>query len=364
MGFEIVKNIKVVDTVPASLRGSCISLKDSLPNVSLIKRYVEDVKAHDDGFAFLSTTLAKLHEKIYAPKDFVTYQKDIKINLGGGFVDYVEYYTVDYAGLMNQNRNLFGNNANIIPTVNATMTQNKVDVYTYEIGYNLKFVELEKMKQIPLQRSLEQIYKDAIIVGWDLFVQQVAYLGIAGKKGLFNSTKVSVQTLTNASTTGQGTEGLTDEAVVAMFNGIFEEYLTESNMNYTILPDTFLVPSFVGKDLSSRFSPLYTATLREFIKNHNLGVDESDEALSIKIFSRPDLNDLGVAGKGRIVAYRNNEDYVRLDMPYPIQHYITQPNMTAFAYTTAFVGQVSEIQMPYNNNSSEFGIVTYWDFTN
>lgn len=134
-------------------------------------------------------------------------------------------------------------------------------------------------------------------------------------------------------------------------------------MNISLLPDTFLVPTFVGANLTSRFSALYTSTLRKFLIDHNMAADESDGAIKISINSRPALNDLGAAGKGRIVAYRKDKDFVRLDMPYPIQHYITLPNVGKMAYTSAFVGQVSEVQMPYNVSSSELGVVSYWDFT-
>ena len=50
-------------------------------------------------------------------------------------------------------------------------------------------------------------------------------------------------------------------------------------------------------------------------------------------------------------------------MPYPMQHYITLPNIDKMSYTSAFVGQVSEIQLPYNTSNEELGIVTYYDFT-
>ena len=84
--------------------------------------------------------------------------------------------------------------------------------------------------------------------------------------------------------------------------------------------------------------------------------------MKITIESRPALNKLGVGGHGRIVAYKKDKDYVRLDMPYPMQHYITLPNIDKMAYTSAFVGQVSEIQLPYNTSDAELGIVSYWDF--
>ena len=84
--------------------------------------------------------------------------------------------------------------------------------------------------------------------------------------------------------------------------------------------------------------------------------------MKISILSRPDLNKLGTGSHGRIVAYRRDKDFVRLDMPYPMQHYITLPNIDKMSYTSAFVGQVSEVQMPYNTSNTEMGAVTYWDF--
>lgn len=349
------------ENIAPKRRGSAISVKDMYSNQA--KMFVNDAKVHDTNFAFLSTALAKLHAKQYEPKYWVTYPSDIDIDVGGGFVDYVEYYQVDWRGIMNEVRNVVSNNANYIPRVNASLTQNKVNVYTFEVAYDLRFVELEKMKKLTLQKSIEEIYKNAIVAGWDLFVQKVAYVGINGGTGLFNSPNVLKTTIDNSTTTGEGFEGMDDSAVVAFFNGVFETYLSESNMNISILPDRFLVPTYVGKDLSSRFSALYTDTLRNFIINHNLGVDEGEGNLKISIVSRPDLNELGTAGYGRIVAYKRDKDFVRLDMPYAMQHFITLPNIEKMAYTSAFVGQVSEVQMPYNTDDASLAPVTYWDFT-
>ena len=206
--------------------------------------------------------------------------------------------------------------------------------------------------------------EEKIVAGWDLFVQKVAYTGINGGTGLFNNDHVYKQTITNTDTTGKGFEGLSDAEIVSFFNGVFETYLLNSNMNIGLLPDTFLVPTFVGKDLSSRFSALYTSTLRKFLIEHNLGVDESDGDVKVTISSRPALDTMGVASKGRIVAYKKDKTFVRIDMPYPMQHYITLPNIDKMSYTSAFVGQVSEVQLPYNTTATELGVVTYWDFTN
>lgn len=346
------------DTLPAQQRGKCISLSGRQKSI-----WVEDTKVHDANFAFLSTTLAKLHTKVYEPKAYFTYAEDVPVDTGGGFVDYVEYMTVNWAGIMKDTRNIFGNNGNLIPRVNASMTQNRVPVFTYEIAYDLRFVELEKMKKITLQKSIDKIYEEGIMVGFDYFTQTIAYTGINGNAGLFNSPNVLAGTISNSATTGNGFEGLSDAEVVGFFNGVFTRYLVETGMNINLLPDTFLVPTFVSEDLANRMSALYTNTLLDFIKEHNIAKAQVGDKFKIEIKSRPALDTLGTSGYGRIVAYRKEKDYVRLDMPYPIQHFITLPNIEKMAYTTAFVGQVSTIQLPYNESSAQLGVVTYWDFT-
>lgn len=359
-----VKQNFFVDSVPSQNRNKAFSLKSTY-GAQVSRSFIGDSRVHDANFAFLSTTLAKLHTKLYEPKHYVTWNQDIPVDVGGGFVDYVSYYTVDWAGIMNEFRNVVGNNANYIPRVNAGLNQKKVNVFTFEVAYDLRFVELEKMKKLTLQKSIQDIYQNAIVAGWDLFVQNVAYKGINGGTGLFNSANVQVTTIDNgtASAANAGFKGMSDTAVVSFFNGIFESYLLNSNMNITILPDTFLVPTFVGSDLTSRFSALYTSSLRKFILDHNLAVDESNGEVKIQIASRSDLNTLGTGNHGRIVAYKKDKDFVRIDMPYPMQHYITLPNIDKMSYTSAFVGQVSEIQLPYNSSSAELGVVSYWDFT-
>src|SRR5690554_5071284 len=89
---EVTKNF-YVDSVPSENRGKAFSLGD-LFGAGAKKAYTKDATLHDANFAFLTTTLAKLHEKVYEPKYFVTYTQDIPINVGGGFVDYVSYFTV------------------------------------------------------------------------------------------------------------------------------------------------------------------------------------------------------------------------------------------------------------------------------
>jgi len=329
---------------------------------------------HDSNFAFVSTELAKLHASAYDPIWYVTWRKDVQLDVGGGFVDFVEFFTVEWQGISQQSEMLFGNNAGVIPRVNANMNQNIAAVYTYEVAYDLKFVELEKLNTIRFQKAIQQIYQDAIGAGWELFSQIIAYTGASasGGYGLFNSPNVKVYSVP-AGAAGGGTatkiKDLTDAEVISLVNGIMAEYLVNTDWNLGMLPDTFLFPSEDSQELSNRFSDFFNKSLRNYLLENNFGADEmkgadNENSYKFQIRGRKQLDSLGTVNNGRIVVYRNEKRFVRMDMPYPLQVYYTGPNVERGAYTSFFMGQISHIQMPYNDgkNAGEFGPVTYWDF--
>lgn len=349
-----------VNNVPAEKRGKALSVSDMYGR-SVSRGLINDAKLHDANFAFLTSALSKIHETMYEPIHNIRWQEDVPVKYGGGFVDYIEFYTVDMAGVMSEFRNTISNNANFAPRVNAGLTQKKADVHTFAMAYDIRFVELEKMNTLKLQKSLEEIYNNAIIINWDLFVEQIAYLGLNNSKGLFNqpASVVAPHTITIPSGS-EGFASFTDDQIVSIINGIMMKALKDSNMNYKLLPDTFLLPESISVELSSRISALYQNNLREFLRTHNLGVDESAGKLDIQFRTRTELDTLGTGGKGRIVAYKKDPRFVRIDIPYPMQHYVTLPNIEKFGYTSAFLGQVSDIQLPYNSGDGT-GIVSYWD---
>lgn len=345
-----------------------VSLKDVMPGLyNKMYNTPQKRRIHDSNFAFVTTALSKLHEKVVEPKYNVTYMKDIPINVGGGMVDYVDYYSVDWLGDPLANQAVVGNNVNIVPRVNAKLNHRAVEVFNFEIAYDIKFIEIDKLDKIQFTKSIEAIYRDAIIASWDLFNDEIAYMGRNGSGGLFNHPDAQQFTLAAGTqdTTKDGFAAMTDAEIVGVFNGILSYYLTNSNNNLSVIPDTFLLPMADAAIMSGRFSSLLNATLREFVMNHNVGIDEAmaaDEGdFKIKIKGRARLNGAGDLEAGRIVAYRYNEEFLRMDQPYPMQLYYTGPNVDKACYTTYFVGQVSLLQLPYNGDKSMLNAVTYWD---
>ena len=323
-------------------------------------------KAHDAGFAFLTNKLAKLDPTLYKPLFNITYGKDIKgIEVGNDLVDAIEYYSADYTGLMDTVNNMFGEKGSIIPRVTGGLMQGKLPVFNFEIAYDLSFVEVEKLsgKQLPI--SIEKVYQELVTTGFDLFANRVAYLGVGAQGGLLNHDNVEVNSIpTISAAVFQSTA--TDQQVLAVINGMFKHYFDQSNFNINIIPDTLLVPSFVATTLSDRISTMYTNTLYEFLLEHNLAKNTALvnglNDFKLNIVARVQLDTLGTAGKGRFVLYRNDPMFVKFHIPFGFKSFYTGPNVEKMAYTTLWVAQVAQIQLPYNESSDEFGAVTYWDF--
>lgn len=354
---------EALNLVRPEQRQKAVSLRDENPYY--YRNRITDKKVHDANFATLTTTLAKLHTEIYEPIVHTTYQQDVEINVGGGFVEMVSYYSVDWYGIVKNSLNIVGNNTNVTPRVNASLRQHKAEVYTWEVAYDLRFIDLEKMKKLELTKSITDIYKDIIVANFDIFCETVAYLGKDGGSGLFNNPNVKVYGGFSKGAMTNADETIAIPAICSFINGIFEVVLNETGFNIAMLPDRILVPSWLGSKMSSIRNELFTSNLRAFLENYNYGKDEAIEPDDFKLVirSRQALNTLGNANLGRVVAFpRKAKKYVRMDLTYPLQMFYTGPNTERHGYTSFFVGQISAVQLPYNTNNAEYGAVTYWEF--
>lgn len=343
-------------------RSKCISLKDADP--VYYKNRINNHKLHDANFVTLTSTLMKVLPELVEPITSTTYQDDIDVEVGGGFVEMVTYYSVDWYGIVKNTLNMASNNTNIAPRVNASLRQHKAEVYTWEIAYDLRFIDLEKMKKIELTKSITDIYKDIIVANFDIFCETIAYVGKEGGYGLFNCPNVKTYGGISKSALMNADETIAIPAICSFINGIFNAVLTETGFNRNMLPDHILVPTWLGSKMSSIRSDLFTSNLRAFLENYNYGKDESIEPDKFKLVirSRAQLDTLGNDGLGRVVAYPKQRKFVRMDMTYPLNMFYTGPNTERASYTTFFVGQISAVQLPYNTDNSSYGAVTYWEF--
>ena len=346
-----------------SVPNKFISLKQMFPAYYDNMLTPEQKKAHDAGFGILTDKLAKVDPTIYEPIIFTTYRRDFKaIEASNEMVESIEYYSTDYAGLVDEISNIVGTKNDVIPRINAGISQARVPVFLFQLTYTLKFAEIEKLSKKQLPVAIEAVYQKAAAAGFELFIDRVSHLGMGIHGGLYNHVDVdatSVATVTSANISTPAT--ITDAHLIAMINTPIKNFLSATNFNVEMIPDTMLVPTWVVTELQNRNSPLYTMSLYDYLMEHNLG-EAAARAHGLKgykltIEGRPALDNIGAANKGRIVVYKNDGRFVKLHIPYAFQAYMTQPDMTELGYTTLFMAQVSAPQIPYKE------AIRYYDFT-
>lgn len=342
-----------------NFEGLTLSFRDMYPNVAEMydsKIYdnekQEVVSLLDASFGMLQNELAKVITEPFGPITEFTYQEDVNIVTGGGLVDFIEYYEVDYQGIMKSSKNIFANKGNDIPTINASIDQKYGNVFTYEIAYDLHMVDLEKLSKTRLGRMLTSLYQEGIRLGWEAMCQEVAYFGVPnGKvKGLFNSDKAYSMSGTFDTSSIQ--------TIIASFNAI-EEARFEATANISTAYDTYLLPTDLYTLLVNTTTDLLNTNLLEYLQTRSLAATRLGRP--IKIAPRVQLNDAST--HGRIVAYRNEQRFVRLEVPYMLQAFATLPNATTLAYRTFFVGQVAELLMPYAVDATTVGSIAYFDLS-
>lgn len=362
MFWKINDSAEALTDVTRRDRKKCISVKDYNPEY--YEHRINNHKIHDANFATLQTALAKVDTELKEPMYSTTYQNDVTVKQGGGFVEMTTYYTVNWYGVVKDTLNMAGNVTNIAPRVNANLEQHKVEVYTWEVAYDLRFYDLEKMKKLELTKSINDIYRDIIVASFDIFCETIAYIGKEGGYGLFNAPQVKTYGGISKAALLNSDESVAIPAICSFINGIYQAVLTETGFNRAMLPDRILVPTWLGSKMSSIRSDLFTSNLRAFLEAFNYGKDEAMEPdnFKVKIRSRAQLDSLGNGGLGRVVAYPKQDKFVSMDMTYPLTMFYTGPNTERASYTTYFVGQISAIKLPYNTNSAEYGAVTYWEF--
>lgn len=322
-------------------------------------------KAHDASFAFLSNNLAKIDKEIYKPLLNITYVEDAKgcIEVGNELVDAVEFYSSDYTGLADAVNNIFGAKGDIIPRVTGGLIQGRLPVYNFELAYEFKFVELEKLANKNTPFAIEQVYLDMVNSGWDLFVNRIFYTGIGGEGGLLNHSAVKVYTLPGI--TSSNIHTVDDAVLIAAFNTMIKNHLVATNYNINTLPDRVIVPTAIAETLANRVSPMYTDYLINFLSTHNLATATARangiEGHRLEIVGRAQADDLGVADKGRLTLYKRDIKFLKLHIPFDFKSFHTAPDMTSMAYVTLFVGQVAQVQLPYNESSDTHGAVSYYD---
>lgn len=315
--------------------------------------FTMDAAGIASGGAFLVSELEKKDPLIRKPLTSVTYPRDININVGGGWVDYVSAMSVAY-GLTGGSENgpVQAGGANGLPIVQASVDKGVYKAHVFATALRIMFVDMQKANFIG--RSLDQLLQDGVRLSYDKHMDANVYVGLSnyGTTGLVNNPDATETTVANGAAgtatwaTKTPLEILEDinSAITAVWAAA--EYDTEAMPNHILIP--YEQYTYI---MNTPVTDLATETILDFVLKNNVAAKNGG---SLFVGATRWCKGAGTGSKDRMVVYVNHERYVNVDELVPMTRAMTQPNAANACYDTAYMANISEVQVFYPQTIAYF----------
>lgn len=306
------------------------------------------------GGAFLVSELEKRDPMIRKPLTSVTYPRDIVIQTGGGWVDYVSAMSVAY-GITGGSGSapVQAGGADGIPTVQANVEKGVYKAHTFAVALRVMFQDLQRANFIG--RSLDQLLQDGVRTVFDKHQDQNIYVGMKeyGYTGIINNPNATESTVADGASGNGNWKGKTPAEILADVNTALITTWEQAGYDNAAIPNHILLPyEEYNYILNTPMSDLATKSIYDYIMENNIAAKNGGDLF---IGATQWCKGAGTGGTDRMVVYVNDERYLKADELVPLSRIMSAPNVANVCYDTAFMANLSEPQVMYPQT------ITYWD---
>ena len=189
-------------------------------------------------------------------------------------------------------------------------------------------------------------------------MDQNVYMGLSeyGTTGLLNNPDaVETTVANNGASSGASTKWAdkTAEQILADINGAIIATWAASEYDEAAMPNHILIPyEQYNYILTTKVTDLATETIMDYVLRNNVAAKNGG---GLFIGATKWCKGAGTSSSDRMAIYVNHERFVNLDELVPLSRVMSAPNVTNVCYDTAYMANVSEVQVLYPQT------VTYWD---
>lgn len=304
--------------------------------------------------AFLVSELEKRDPMIRKPLTSVTYPRDIVIQTGGGWVDYVSAMSVAY-GITGGSGSapVQAGGSNGIPTVQANVEKGVYKAHTFAVALRVMFQDMQRANFIG--RSLDQLLQDGVRTAFDKHQDQNIYVGLEeyGYTGIINNPNATESTVADGASGNGNWKGKTPAEILADVNTALITTWEQAGYDNAAIPNHILLPyEEYNYILNTPMSDLATKSIYDYIMENNIAAKNGGDLF---IGATQWCKGAGTGGTDRMVVYVNDERYLKADELVPLSRIMSAPNVANVCYDTAFMANLSEPQVMYPQT------ITYWD---
>lgn len=316
---------------------------------------VMDTAGIASGNAFLVSELEKRDPLIRKPLTSVTYPRDIVIQTGGGWVDYISAMSVGY-GMTGGSGDggVHAGGANTLPIVQANLNKGVFKAHTFAAALRVMFVDMQKANYVG--RSLDQLLQDGMRMAYDKHMDQNAYVGMTeyGTTGIINNPDATESTVAKTGTE-QSTKWAdkTPDQILADVNTAITAGWAAAEYDLDAVPNHILLPyeqyTYI---LNTKVTELATETILDYIMKNNVAAKNGG---SLYIGATRWAKGAGTGQTDRMVVYVNHERFLKMEELVPLSRVMTSPNAAEVCYDTAYMANVGEVEVLYPQT------ISYWD---
>ncbi|SHI79996.1 hypothetical protein SAMN02745911_1206 [Aureimonas altamirensis DSM 21988] len=269
------------------------------------------------GMAFAVSQASRINTTVYQMRyPSIRYRGLVPVDTTGPeWVKSITYFSLDGVGQAEWQHA----GADDVPRAELIRAKTEATVSMAAIGYGWNLEELAQAQMLGI--NLSDRKGQAARRASEEFIDRVAFFGDT-TKGFFGITNQPGVTAVDAAATGTGsstewadkTPGQIMGDVNALLTGVFVDSNTVELAGVLLLPYTQM-HALGTRTLNDNSE----TTILEWLRTNNVYTMETDQPLTIRAIRG--LETVGQGGSARAVAYRNDEEVLRLNMPMPFRFF-------------------------------------------
>lgn len=273
-------------------------------------------KTRDSALSYFVNQLDNLDRTLHEPLYSVSWSRDIRLRSGITMAnESTSFIRAAFAGTgtLNQTGNMpwLSAESNDIPGV--SINGERIVTPLRLLGREISFTSVELERSQLLGQSIDTQKNDALKSLYEMNTDRMVYVGdtAVGAEGLFNSTSVTAANVANGTGGSPLWVNKTPDEILADVNTLVTS--TWSASGFAVCPSGLRLPPANFSYISSqKVSSAGNVSILKFLQENAISNQINGKALDIQPVKW--LTGLGDSSSNRMVAYSNEERFVRFPM--------------------------------------------------
>ena len=245
--------------------------------------------------------------------------------------------------------------ANGIPMIQADFSKGLFKTHMIAAGTRVMWVDMQRGNMTG--RNMDSLLRDGLRMTYDKHMDENTYTGFSryDTTGLINNPEVTVMDAASNGAAAPSTKwkDKTPDQILKDVNDVILATWERAEYDRDAVPNHIIMPYEQYNYIATKkVTELAEKTILTFLLENNVA---KHNGADLFIGATGWCKGAGDAGEDRLAAYCNKERYLAMDELVPLTRAMTGPNTAEFCYDTAYAGNLSEVQVFYEQT------ITYMD---